>query len=233
MDFLSTEPSLALDLAVVAVFLIFAFLKGDKGLYKTLVPMLVTVTAVSAAIILSEMLKTRVAEAVFPWAWDQLRSRVDLSAIRSPVITDISAQLEKLLPDSVMNIAASLGLQMKDLVEAAAKSPSVSLDAQRMAEEAVRAMLYPVTVAVVRGGLFFLFFVLLKIMLSLVTAAAGLAFELPVIGWVNRAGGALVGVVECAVVLLIAVRVIQITGFAPLIALVSRSRILSLFLKGS
>ena len=233
MELISSEPSVLLDGAVIVVFLIFAFLKGDKGLYKTIVPVLVTVTAVSAAIILSEMLKNRVADAVFPWAWDQLRSRIDLSAIRTSVTADVASQLEKLLPDTVMNIAGSLGLTVKQAVSSAAESAVAQADARALAEQAARAVLYPVTVAVVRVGLFFLFFVLLKVMLGLLTAAAGLAFDLPVIGWLDRAGGALVGVVECAVVLLILVRLIQISGVAPLIAVVQRSRILSLFLKSA
>lgn len=193
----------ALDWILAAGLLFFALLKGSRGFYDSLAPLIVTLTAIVGASVLTLMLSGRVAEYLYPYVREELGSRMDLSAIRTPDLGVIASQLGRMLPELMSSLLRKLHLEPRLFVEEAAQSLSGSAGAaaRRIAEDAVSAMLLSVTGAVVRVLLFFLAFVVIKLLLTPICKAAGVAFDLPVIRVVDRLGGFLLGLLECAIAL--------------------------------
>lgn len=228
--FTSSEPSLLLDIIVGVVFLCWAVLAGERGLYRSLVPLIVTVIAVAGAAGLSAVLRDTVTESVYPWAWEQLSRRIDLSTIRTDRLEEGLSQLEKLLPDSVLNTAEELGVDLKDLAEGL-REERPGEKVSRLMEDTAEAAFRPVVAGAVRWGLFLLFFLILKLALGALAGAAGLAFRLPVIGWIDKLGGALIGILECAVVVWLLCRLAEVLDLELVLGFAGRSRILSLFFR--
>lgn len=201
MESLLPESFAALDWILAAVLLFFALLKGSRGLYDSLMPLIITLVAIVGASILTLAMAAQLTESILPWVQKELLSRMDLSAIRSVEQPQILSQLTRLMPDYLTSLLRKLHLQIAPFVEEAMRGAARGATGAGIAEEAVSAMLRPMTLAVVRAMLFVLAFLLIKLMLTLVQKAAGLAFDLPVIRVVDRVGGFLLGFVECAVVL--------------------------------
>lgn len=76
-------------------------------------------------------------------------------------------------------------------------------EAQGAIYTAAFAVSYRLTYLMVRHVLWCVFSVALITALTLIVNTFGIVFELPVIGWVDKAGGALLGIVEVGLVLLI------------------------------
>ena len=121
-------------------------------------------------------------------------------------------------------------MQIGAFVSAAVGESSVVADAQRAAADAVSAMLYEATASVVRIVLFLLFLFTLRLMLTGVKRALGTVIRLPVIRWIDILGGALLGLVVCAVILSAALWVCDLLRVEEVVSLVQQSYILTKFL---
>jgi hypothetical protein len=64
---------------------------------------------------------------------------------------------------------------------------------------------------------------------TIIVNTLGLAFKLPVIGWVDKLGGAALGIVECGVALFIAGWLLSFIGFTALHDMAEGTIIFSLF----
>ena len=229
MDRLISYLPLIADAVVVVAFFCLMVLRGERGLSESLLPLAATVLAAAGALILTAVLRERVAEAVYPWLRDQVLSRMDLSSIRSRVTEDILSQLERLLPDSVSRVAARLGLEVRDFVAKALGETPYAAGA-RIAEDAVSALMLPITDAVVRVGLMIVSFIVLRVVLGLIFAAIGIIPQLPILRWIDHLAGALLGFVECLVLLWLVCRAIRLSGFEPLLEILEKTRLISGFL---
>lgn len=212
------------DGVVVVIFLCFAAGYARRGLYKSLAGVIVTVTAVLGALLLSYLLAGVVTDIIYPWVADRFAEKVDLSGVRAGSPGGVAEQLQALLPEGFLSLLRKLGMQVGAFVPAAA-------DAKSAAADAVSAMLYAVTAAVTRIVLFVLFLLILRLLLSGVKNALGLAIRLPVIRWIDVMGGAVLGLIVCAVALYAALWLCDLFRAEAVVSLASRSRILTEFLK--
>ncbi|MBR1497737.1 MAG: CvpA family protein [Oscillospiraceae bacterium] len=229
MEQLLTSAPLAADIAAATVIFCCVVLRGGRGLSRTLLPMAATIVAAAGAIALTAIYRERVTELVYPWLREQILGRMDLSTIRSRVFEEISSQLQKLLPDLLSRYASWLELDVEAFVAQALKDAPFSTG-QRIAEEAVSALLRPVSEELVSSGLLLLLFIILRLALGALAAVSGLVPELPIIGFFDRLLGALVGALECAVVFWLLCHVLKVLGFAPALQVLEQTRILSKFL---
>lgn len=228
METVLSGLSLPVDWILLAAAVVWVILRGSRGFYDCLMPLLITLAALLGALILTWAFRERAAEYAYPWVRDRLLERMDLSAIRTVRVPDITAQLEKLLPATLMNIIAKLGLELRSFVEEAFHLTPAAGSAQ-IAGDAVSAVLLPVTRAVVRVLLFFGSFLMLKLIFSGAARLTGLAFKLPMIGWVNRLGGMVLGFLEWAVAVYLLCWVLSIFFPETFETLREQSRILAAF----
>lgn len=219
------------DTVVVVIFLCFAVGYGRYGLYKSLAGVIVTVAAVLGALLLTYLLSGAVTDWVYPRAAERLAGKVDLGGVRAVSLSGVTEQLEALLPEGFLSLIRKLGMQIGAFVSAAAGESAVVADAQRTAADAVSAMLYEATASVVRIVLFLLLLLVLRLMLTGVKRALGVAIRLPVIRWIDVLGGAVLGLIVCALILYAALWVCDLLQVQGVVSFARQSYILTEFLK--
>lgn len=220
---------LAADIVVATAFFCCVALQGGRGLARCLLPLAATFIAGAGAIILTAALREKVTELLYPWLREQLLARMDLSGIRSRLLADVAAQLQRLLPEAVARYAAHLDLDVESFVADAIEAAPFSAGA-RIAEDAFSAMLHPITAELVRGGLLVALFLVLRLLLGALTAVVGFVPELPLLRWMDRLLGAVLGAVECAVVLWLLLRAVRLLNYAPALELLEQTRLASKFM---
>lgn len=195
MDQVLFGPLTVADAIVVGVFLLFAVWRGAVGLYKSVMPLLVSVCALVGALLLTHFF----AAAVTDWAWpgvqDWFHQRVDLSALQGLDAAGLGRALEAQLPPTLLNLMEKLGLDLGAFVGEALGSAAAG--AGQAAESAAMALLRAATEGAVRALVFLVSWGLLTVLLTLLKNALGLAVELPVVRGLNRAGGAVLGLALC------------------------------------
>ena len=198
---LSGQISLPVDWILLAILAIWIILKGSRGFYDCLMPFLITLIAIPCALFVVLIFREQATEAAYDWLLDQLLQRMDLSAVRSLDPAEITAQLERLLPAVLMNVAGGMELDLGTFVRESAAALGLGGGGEQIAAQAAGALLRPVTAAAVRLLLFFGSFFMLKFIFSAVARIARLSFSLPGFAVVDRVCGMLLGFLEGSVVL--------------------------------
>ncbi|MBR4869381.1 MAG: CvpA family protein [Oscillospiraceae bacterium] len=227
------NTALVMDIAVGAVLVFGAVVKGAKGLYKYIMPLFVTVAAIIGALLLSRMLTPVVTEAVYPKVEDRVvemmqekQTELQQDMLLSGEADVLGGKVKELLPESLLKLGEKLG-QLDDIVASVAdkvgqsasglltetqkdKLKGIGAEVREDTEEARVAVYaaafeaaYRLTETVVRWAIRILGFVLLYLLFTLLKNTLHCTVKLPVIGWVDKLGGAVLGVAECAAVLLI------------------------------
>lgn len=227
MDFIDRYLA---DAVVVVIFMCFAVGYARHGIYKSLAGVVVTVAAVLGALLLTYLLSGAVTDWVYPRVAERFAGKVDLGAVRAVDLSGLTEQLETLLPEGFLRLLRKLGMQIGAFVSAAVGESAVVADAQRAAADAVSAMLYEVTASVVKIVLFLLLLLTLRLLLTGVKRALGAVIRLPVIRWFDVLGGAILGLVVCAVILYAALWVCDLLRVEAVVSLAEQSRVLRYFL---
>lgn len=192
--------SVLVDGIVAALFLLSAYLKGKKGLYKSLMSLIVALVTLIGAGFLSRLIAPAITTVVYPMVEKSVFAKLDFSRIQISNRLSMADQLESLLPQMLVNLLGKLGVDLNAVLAEAVKG-SAAASISDLAATAASGVLYKATAAVVRFVLFCICFIALPIVLNLLKKTMGLAVKLPVIRWVDKLGGAALGFIECAVVL--------------------------------
>lgn len=218
------------DGVVAAIFLCFAAGYGRRGLYKSLAGVIVTAAAALGALVLSRLLAGVVTELVYPRVEERFAGKVDLSGLRAAGPGGVTEQLQELLPEGFLSLLRKLGMQTGAFVSAAF-GESAAADARSAAAGAVSAMLYEVTASVTRIVLFLLLLLILRLLLSGLKNTLGLVIRLPVIRWLDFLGGAVLGLIVCAILFYAVLWLCDLFRAEAAVSLAARSRILTEFMK--
>lgn len=226
MNWTSNGGTLAADAAVAAIFLLFILWKGRRGLYRSLMPLAVTAASLLGAAFFSKALTPAAAGALLPALQKWLAGRVDLSALADAQLPDLAETLTGLIPEKLNALLEKLGLSVQRAAEDALAAAGTAQDAVQTATDSV---LRSIAETLAHVGLFLLIFLLLLLLLNLLRRALGWAFRLPVIRWADVLGGALLGAVECAVLLWIVCAAAEIFDGGRLRALAEGTKLLTIF----
>ena len=215
------------DIVVVVIFLGFAVGYGRHGLYRSLAGVIVTVAAVLGALLLTYLLSGAVTDWVYPRVAERFAEKVDLSGVQAASLSGVTEQLERILPEGFLSLLRKLGMEIGAFVSAAVGECAVVADARRAAADAVSAMLFEATASVVRIVLFLLLLLVLRLLLTGVKRTLGLVIRLPVLRWLDVLGGAVLGLIVCAVVLFAALWICDLLRAGEVVSLARQSRILT------
>lgn len=218
--------AIAADAAVAAIFLLFILWKGRRGLSRSLMPLAVTIASLLGAIFFSRALTPAAAAALLPALEKWLAGRADFSALTEVRLPDLAGALTELLPEKLNVLLEKLGLSVSRAAEDALAAAGAAEDAARTAVDAV---VRSIAETLAHVGLFLLIFLLLLLVLSLLRRALGWVFRLPVIRWADVLLGALLGAVECAVLLWIVCAAAEIFDGGRLRAFAEGTRLLAVF----
>ena len=274
MDNIVLSPWI-MDAMIGAILLACACIKGAKGLYKSLMPLVTTVVSVVCALLLSAALTGAVTDMVYPLVETHVISAIHLDKIPEETLEEFASyatapeklveQATEMLPEGMLPTLSRLGADVKEFLsenrEIAKNSETVqeyispeqmeklnelgiefksaaedvldstdsALDVEAVLFSTVFSLTRRLTSIAVHFLLWCIFCTLFLAVFTIIVNTLGLTFELPVIGWVDKLGGAALGIVECGVVLFILGWLAKFIGFSALHDMGSGTIIYSLF----
>ena len=264
-----------LDLIIVILLLTGACIKAVKGLYASLMPLVITILSFVLAMFCSSVLTESATKMVYPIVEDKVIEAIHLDEIPSKDlatftnhITNPEALIEdvkKLLPERTEPMLAYFqddlveflienyelikkeskdtleteiygyltedqikkleeagvelkvkGLEVKDAADTVLSTTKMAMNAEAVLFSVVFPVTYRLTAMFVHGFLWCVFSVLFIVSLTTIKNVTGLAFKLPVIGWVDKLGGAAIGAVQYGIVLFIIGWLLKMFGFMTL-----------------
>lgn len=187
-----------IDIIAVIILAGSAIYGAKRGLFRTLAGLLIILVALGGAHFAAETLTAPAVKLLEPAVQRHIERRLDdaLTAPEAP-----GKMPEASLEDSpVGELLALLGLEgrrgasLREQAEEAVRDTGVSI-LTAVAESVAESFLY--------GGLYILTFLLLLLLLNLLARMLDLIFKLPVLHGANALGGAVVGLLEGVLVLLL------------------------------
>jgi len=185
-------PYILFDIAILAILALFLWRGAKKGLVLSLCGLIAVIVAFVGAGLLADALAPRVAESLAPRFTAVIQEQMDsvLGSTYSPDLTDPSI-IDQLL--EVMNNAGFYSDFMKDALDSGATGPQF---AKAVGDAIAQSVAYAV--------LFLVGFVVLLILWTLLSHALDLVTKLPGLNFLNKTGGALLGLVKGAILLFVA-----------------------------
>lgn len=264
-----------LDLIIVILLLTGACIKAVKGLYGSLMPLVITLLSFVLAMFCSAVLTESVTQKVYPIVEDKVIEAIhldeippaDLAAFTNH-ITNPEALIEdvkKLLPERTEPMLSyfeddlveflvenyelikeesketletevygyltedqikkleELGVELKvksvelkDATDTILSTTKMAMNAEAILFSVVFPVTYRLTALFVHGVLWCVFSVLFIASLTTIKNVTGLAFKLPVIGWVDKLGGAALGAIQYGIILFVVGWLLRMFGFMTL-----------------
>ena len=264
-----------LDLIIVILLLTGACIKAVKGLYSSLMPLVITLLSFVLALFCSAVLTESVTQKVYPIVEDKVIEAIHLDEIPAADlaaftnhITNPEALIEdvkKLLPERTepmlsyfeddlveflvenyelikeesketletevygyltedqikkleeMGVELKVkGIELKDATDTILSTTKMAMNAEAILFSVVFPVTYRLTALFVHGILWCVFSVLFIASLTTIKNVTGLAFKLPVIGWVDKLGGAALGAIQYGIVLFVIGWLLRMFGFMTL-----------------
>ena len=108
------------------------------------------------------------------------------------------------------------GLELKDATDTVLSTTKMAMNAEAILFSVVFPVTYRLTALFVHGILWCVFSVLFIASLTTIKNVTGLAFKLPVIGWVDKLGGAALGAIQYGIILFVVGWLLRMFGFMTL-----------------
>ena len=207
--------SVMMDIAIVAVFLLFTLLGWKRGLFRSLAEL----AAMALALLLASQIAAAAAPAVIdkalrPAAHEAIAQRVDeMMAENVSALTPAEELLRVVdsIPNRFVRERAAQLVERLDLSSAAA-GDSARETLLRLGYQLADMVLDGVAYSLVHSIVYLVCFMVLTFLLRLAVRLVSAALRLPVLRQFNEAGGALLGMVKGAVVICLVVWVLGRTG---------------------
>ena len=214
-----------IDIVVAAVLVRFLIYGGSRGLIRSLAGLVAVVIALVGAGIAAATFAPPAAEFVTPLIAEKIEERVeDAVASRSDDVQMPEVEVAEDL--TVGELLAILGLdeevrgQLSEQAESAVRDTGAAV---------VEAVVESVAYSFIYGALYILVFLLLILLVHVLIGAMDLVMKLPGLNLLNALGGALVGVIEGALLLFLAVWVLRRLGVSFETEALAEAHILRIF----
>ena len=214
-----------IDIVVAAVLVCFLIYGGSRGLIRSLAGLVAVVIALVGAGIAAATFAPPAAEFVTPLIAEKIEERVeDAVASRSDDVQMPEVEVAEDL--TVGELLAILGLdeevrgQLSEQAESAVRDTGAAV---------VEAVVESVAYSFIYGALYILVFLLLILLVHVLIGAMDLVMKLPGLNLLNALGGALVGVIEGALLLFLAVWVLRRLGVSFETEALAEAHILRIF----
>ena len=208
-----------IDAIVVIVLVGFCAFGAHRGLFRSLAGLVTVIVALVGAGIIAATFSGPVAKLVAPAIERHIEVKVDdaLAAQSEQTQTD-SFHVEDLL--ELLGLDADVRDSLAEQAEETVRDTGVSI-AVAVVESVARSIIY--------GVLYILSFIALTILLHVLVGAMDLVLKLPGLHGLNAAGGGLVGLIEGALLLFLAVWVLRRLGVSFETDALAEAHILRIF----
>lgn len=198
---------LFLDILIVAIIALFAFLGWRKGLVLTLCGLLAVFVAFAAATFVSSRFSGPVAGILQPAIHNQIEQALESLQSLPQQTAPEEASLNQVM-EAMSHSQLFSGLQ-----ETLANAIHEGL--VKVTSTAAAAISSYLALQLARTGLFFLTFFLVLLVWTLLSHALDLACRLPVLHTFNEAGGLIIGLAKGGLIALAVAWLLSAAGFAP------------------
>ena len=216
-----------MDIAIGLILLAFVLLGMRRGMFRTLVGLVIFVVALVGAGIAARTLAEPAARLVLPVLEERIVQRVEAALDAEPVEQTQTAEEEIPVFAQLQELLDKLGLDEKTRQSLTEKAEDKientgATIAAAVAEELAVSLLY--------GIIYLLAFLLLMLVLHLLARGMDLFLKLPVLHGLNTLGGAVIGLLEGALVVYLVIWIAPLLGhyFPP--ELVAKTHILHFFM---
>lgn len=214
-----------IDIVVAAVLVCFLIYGGSRGLIRSLAGLVAVVIALVGAGMAAATFTPPAAEYVTPLIAEKIEQRLE-KAVASRADGVQMPEVEVAEDLSVGELLAILGLdeevrgQLSEQAESAVRDTGAAV---------VEAVVESVAYSFIYGALYILVFLLLILLVHVLIGAMDLVMKLPGLNLLNALGGALVGVIEGALLLFLAVWVLRRLGVSFETEALAEAHILRIF----
>lgn len=221
------------DIVLIAVLLAGAVIGAVRGLFRSLMGLAVVIAAIVGSLWLANLMTEPVTDIVAPKVEDAAVRK--FGALFEAAVQEGSGQALESIRELLAQYRIDAGKAEKLL-----DTTRFSADSEKMterAEEAFRNTISDALRKAVRGTvhtvLVLVLYIVLLIVLKLLVRLLDLAFDLPVLSTVNGVGGALLGLLEAAALLFVAVHIADGLGVELVTGHADDSLLLPFFLNRS
>ena len=197
------DNALIIDLALAAVLAVFALLGARKGLIRSLMALVSVVVALIGATLLTAMFVEPVTDLVYPKVEERVLEQFERDIPSDALAADLSAG--GLLPDE---LSEALGEALDTLKRFGVSDDAIDGVTKSVTDSAVSAAeraAYLLVKTIVQAALFLAFFLALMLLLRLLTHGLDRLFSLPVLAQLNGLGGAVLSLMEGALLIFLIV----------------------------
>ena len=182
--------SILIDIAVIALIAVFAFIGYRKGLVKTLLNFAGVFIALIAAFYIASPLFSFVFDTFFS---DRIHNGVNKAIVNSAADTVTGAVAA--VPDYIKKGAKALDINIEKVISDSDPESGVSF-AEDVAETITQKVARPIVTRLLAIILFIILFVLLRVLIKVIANALNLVARLPGLNLANRTLGAVIGFAE-------------------------------------
>ncbi|MBE6909259.1 MAG: CvpA family protein [Ruminococcaceae bacterium] len=229
------DNAFVIDALLAAILILGAMLGARRGLFKSLMGLVVVIAALIGSVILAGMLTGPVTDIAAPKVEDAVVAK--FSDAVDKVVEENSAEAYETI-DALLDEYGAAGSWARSALEPLRGTVSGSADAAKeKVTESFRSAISPGVRKVVRGVvhtvLLLVLYPVLLFVFRLLVQMVDHVFDLPVLGTVNDVGGAIVGLIEAALMLHVAVYIASHLGLALVTENVEGAKLLPIFLNHS
>lgn len=211
-----------LDVAVILLFVLAIFIGYKRGFVKSIVRVVGCLLALVIAGSLSSVVAGGIYDAFLAdTVTDQIAGQIP-AADTASIKEGLSAVMDK-LPQSVVNALGNYNLDSPDAIVDSLEG-TLTGDVHQIAATLSEKVVRPIAVLLLSMVCFFVLFILLVIVVLILAHVIGKVFKLPGLKQINGVLGAVLGVVEGVLWVLVAVTIVHFVALSsPADALISQA----------
>lgn len=222
-------PYILFDVAIIVVLALFAWRGASRGLVLSLFGLLAVVVAFAGANFAANLLAPKVGAAIEPKLAAVIEQKLEEQVAAATGSAEAPA-----LPDGedyplqdVLGVLKEMGLY-EDLISTVDKA--VQNGMMDVAASAAAAVAAAIAQSIAYMVLFLIAFILILVAWTLLSHALDLVTRLPGLSFLNKSGGALLGLVKGCILLFVLAWIMRVSGnFIPE-AVVQQTRVLKFFM---
>ncbi len=190
--------SLILDIILIAILVAFIASAVKKGFMLSLLELVAVIAALALAFSFSPVVAQGVYDGVVENVMiEALEEQIDQNVNASDIAENAELTLS-VLPEFIVSLAENAGVDVAKIKDTIA---TADLSSENLATELVTKVAEPITVGVLTAVFFIILAILLVFVLKIVAKLLSKAFDLPLVGKVNKTLGGILGAIKGIVVL--------------------------------
>ena len=243
------------DILILVIILLFALLKGKKGFFKCVIPVVILAAALVGSYFITPYIEPMAQEKLMPFVQEKVIEKIDSSELGnlgnlSELIEKNAAEKEKKtekeisasdssladsiiekLPESVRELVEKYGVDVGTTVKDKIDDIKIGDGIKEQVSNSVAALVTSAAKKVIHTGCYIVIALALLLVLSIIKAILNPIIEkTPVVGQANKTAGAILGIIEAVLIIYLVVSVMKLFNIGNIVTRAEDTYLLKLFL---